>query len=115
MRGVAHVDLGLAVDLGAGDFRRVDYAAHSRRMMDAIWDRDAVYDLWGVKGPYDNLVYSTAHIEARDLTFHTAYTLRGVAADDGWADVHQPAGRRRDGVGQRRGRCRRCRGCPGCR
>jgi superfamily II DNA or RNA helicase len=76
VRGVAHVDLDLAVDLGAGDFRQVDYATHTRRMMDAVWDRDAVYDLWGVRGPYENLIYSTAHIEARGLTFHTAYTLR---------------------------------------
>ncbi len=75
VRGVAHVDPRLAAQLAAGDFQRLDYAAYTRQMLDAVWDRDAIHDLWDVGGAYDNQIYSTARIEAGDLNFRTTYTL----------------------------------------
>ena len=36
------------VDLGARSFSRWTMRPYTRRMLDAVWDRDPVYDLWGV-------------------------------------------------------------------
>jgi hypothetical protein len=76
VRGVAHVDLQLATELATRDFRRLDYEAYTRLMLEAVWDRDRVYDLWAVGQPYDNSIYSATRIEARDLSFRTVCTIR---------------------------------------
>jgi hypothetical protein len=76
VRGVAHVDLSLATDLATRDFKRVGYQGYTRRMLEAVWERDRAYDLWAVGQPYDNSIYSATRIEARDLRFRTTFTIR---------------------------------------
>jgi superfamily II DNA or RNA helicase len=77
VRGLAHIDLQLAVDLATREFQRLGYDAYTRRMMDAVWERDRVYDLWAVGQPYENQIYSTTRIEVQDLKFRTAHTVQG--------------------------------------
>jgi superfamily II DNA or RNA helicase len=77
VRGLAHIDLRLAVDLATREFRRLGYDAYTRQMLDAVWDRDRVYDLWDIGQPYENQIYSATRLEARDLKFRTAYTVQG--------------------------------------
>ncbi len=76
VRGVAHVDPRLAADLALRDFRRVDYGAYTRRSLEAVWERDRVYDLWAVGQPYDNTVYSISQVQGRDLKFRTSLTVQ---------------------------------------
>lgn len=75
VRGVGHVDLQLAVELATRMFKSVDYEAYTQRMLDAVWDRDQVYDLWAVGQAYENLIYSATHVEAPSLRFRTTYTV----------------------------------------
>jgi len=76
VRSVAHVDIQLAVDLATCDFQQVDYTSYTRRMMDAVYQRHRVYDLWEIGLPYENVIYSAMRIEARDLHFRTIHTVR---------------------------------------
>ena len=78
VRGVAHVDLHLATELAQRDFRRLDYAAYTRRSLDAPWEREQVYELWAVGQPYDNIASSVSQVKARDLKFRTALTVQGA-------------------------------------
>jgi len=76
VRGVVHVDPGLALELATRDFRRVRYRTYTRRMLAATRDRDRTYELWGVGGLYENFIYSATRIEPDDLKFRTVYTVR---------------------------------------
>jgi superfamily II DNA or RNA helicase len=76
VRGVVHVDPGLALELATRDFRRVRYRTYTRRMLAAARDRDRTYELWGVGGPYENFIYSATRIEPDDVKFRTVYTVR---------------------------------------
>ncbi|MFN2226262.1 MAG: hypothetical protein ACK2UY_08145, partial [Anaerolineae bacterium] len=76
VRGVVHVDPGLALELATRDFRRVRYRTYTRRMLAATRDRDRTYELWGVGGSYENFIYSATRIEPDDLKFRTVYTVR---------------------------------------
>jgi superfamily II DNA or RNA helicase len=76
VRGVAHVDLQLAMELATRDFRRIRYQTYTRRMMEAVWDRDEVYDLWSVGQPYENVILSATRVEPNDLRFRTVYTVQ---------------------------------------
>ncbi len=87
VRGVAHVDLRLASELSTRDFSRVRYPVYTRRMLDAVWDRDRVYDLWGIGQPYENLIYSATSVEARDLRFRTTYTIKKSLRTIVWGTV----------------------------
>jgi superfamily II DNA or RNA helicase len=75
VRGVAHVDLELASELSTREFSRVRYPVYTRRMVDAVWDRGDVYDLWGIGQPYENLIYSVTSVRACDLRFRTTHTV----------------------------------------
>jgi superfamily II DNA or RNA helicase len=76
VRGVAHVDLRLASELSTREFSHVRYPIYTQRMLDALWDRDSVYDHWGIGQPYENLIYSATSVEAGDLRFRTSYTVK---------------------------------------
>ena len=76
VRGVAHVDLGLARDLMYRPFKKIPFKAYTRRMLHSAGDRERVYRLWGVGKPYSNFTYTITQVEGRDLTFRTAYTLK---------------------------------------
>jgi hypothetical protein len=75
VRGVAHVDLQLAVELASQEFKQLDYNRYSRCMLDAARQRAPVYDQWAVGQPYENVVYSAILVEARDLQLRTVYTI----------------------------------------
>ncbi len=75
VRGVAHVDLDLAVDLATHRFDQVPFRTYTQHMLDAVWDRDQVYELWAVGEPYDNRSYSATHVDAREIRFRTARTV----------------------------------------
>ncbi|MBU1751348.1 MAG: DEAD/DEAH box helicase family protein [Chloroflexi bacterium] len=76
VRGLPHIDLDLAFELGMRDFKQVNFAKYTRRMLRAVRDRDHIYDLWGVGEPYSNFIYSATQIVARDVKFRTAYTIQ---------------------------------------
>jgi superfamily II DNA or RNA helicase len=76
VRGVAHVDLQLAMELATRDFRRIRYPTYTRRMREAVWDRDEVYDLWAVGQPYENVILSATRVEPEDLRFRTVSTVQ---------------------------------------
>jgi superfamily II DNA or RNA helicase len=84
VRGVAHVDLQLASDLANHQFKRVRTHAYTRRMLQAVWDRDRVYDLWAIGQPYDNVIYSATRVQAHDVRFRTAYTLQRSLRTMAW-------------------------------
>jgi superfamily II DNA or RNA helicase len=76
VRGVAHVDLQLAVELATREFQRVRYRTYTRRMLDGVWQRDKTYELWAVGQPYENIVLSATQVEPADLHFRTVYTVQ---------------------------------------
>ena len=87
VRGVSHVDLQLATDLATRDFKRVPYQRYTRRMLEAVWDRDRVYGLWEVGRPYDNSIFSATRIDARDLKFRTNYTIQNSLRTMVWGTL----------------------------
>ena len=87
VRGVAHVELRLASELSTRDFSRIQYPIFTRRMLDAVWDRDLVYDQWGVGQPYENSIYSVTSIEARDLRFRTIHTVKKSLRTIVWGTI----------------------------
>lgn len=95
VKGLAHVDIELATELQSTPFGQIDFARHTRRMLDGIEQRDDVYELWGVGDPYDNTAFCVTQIPPRDLAFRTARTversMRGVSRRL-WASVLGLAG-----------------------
>jgi superfamily II DNA or RNA helicase len=76
VRGVPHVDVGLAADLRLRPYQEIDFEAVTARMLDAVDEREATYNLWNVGAPYDDEIYTVARIEPRVVNFHTAATVR---------------------------------------
>lgn len=75
IRGVGHVDLDLAAELGSKPFKHINFRRYTNRMMAAISQRDTVYDLWRIGEPYSNFRYSASQIQAEDIKFQTVYRI----------------------------------------
>ncbi len=76
VRGLPHIDMGLAAELGTRGFKLINFGKYTARMLNAVRERDAVYDLWEVGQPYSNFSYSATRVEKEDLKFRTAYTVQ---------------------------------------
>lgn len=76
VRGLPHIDMGLAAELEVRGFKQINFGKYTTRMLNAVRERDEVYDLWQVGQPYSNFSYSATRVEKEDLKFRTAYTVQ---------------------------------------
>src|SRR3989339_201205 len=78
MKGYLHVDEQLALQHQTLGFKRISYELINTRMLSKAKQRDVRYKEWKIGDPYSNFEYSATKIDARDLKFQTAYTLRNT-------------------------------------
>ena len=75
VKGVAHVDVGLAYELKTEDFHKIQFIRYNDRMLNYVKDRDRTYNQWGVGDQYSNFTYSSSRIEVKDMKIRTVYTV----------------------------------------
>jgi superfamily II DNA or RNA helicase len=92
VRGVGHVDMELATELGTRPFKRIQFDRFTRRMLKATTERDRVYDLWEVGASYSNFAYRVTQVEAKDIKFQTVFQLRESLRAMAWRLVANIAG-----------------------
>jgi hypothetical protein len=75
VRGVAHVDDGLAFGLAIQGWKRFDYGAVNRRMLAEIGRRDRSYELWRVGEEYRDVTGAACRVDPSDLRIRTVHTI----------------------------------------
>lgn len=76
VRGIGHVDMEMASDLGTKPLKLVPFKQYTQRMLKAVTFREKVYDLWEIGAPYSNFAYRVTQVEPEDIKFQTVYRLR---------------------------------------
>ena len=84
VRGIPHIDMDLATELSVRGFKRINFAKYTTRMLNAVREREQVYDLWQVGAPYSNFSYSATRVEKEDIKFRTAYTVQDSLRAMSW-------------------------------
>jgi hypothetical protein len=99
VRGVAHVDPDLARDLALRSLQGDKLEAVTRRALTAVDQREAIYDLWDVGGPYANHVHTVTQLTApQQIRYRTSYTVQRSLGTLSWKlvqsglDLAVPAG-----------------------
>lgn len=80
VKGFYHVDEQLAFTYQSKGFRKIMFYLINTRMLAKACDRERIYKDWEIGNPYSNFEFSATKLDAGDLKFKTAYSLRDSLA-----------------------------------
>jgi superfamily II DNA or RNA helicase len=81
VRGVGHVDIGLASDLAVRPWDDIAYDRATSRSLRRIGTREDSYELWGVGEPYDDARAWTTELRDMRRDVRTVARISGLASE----------------------------------
>ncbi|MDH5607563.1 MAG: hypothetical protein OEY93_11840, partial [Anaerolineae bacterium] len=74
-KGIMHVNPSLASNIFIYGVKNFNYKKYNRYMINQVFNREKVFEQWGIGNDYSNFNYSATQLNAKDMKFKTVFTV----------------------------------------